>query len=71
MHEFKPGDTVIVQSKGIGAEIIETGLPNGQVKIKVAHMHVTDTRVKTYIKEITVDTSDLVPIDKKSGVIII
>ena len=71
MHEFKPGDTVIVQSKGVGAEIIETNLPDGQVKVKIAHIHVTDTGVKTYIKEITVNTSDLVPVDKKSGVIII
>ena len=71
MYDYKPGDAVIVRSKGAGAEVIETGLPNGQVKIKIAHMHITDTGVRTYIKEITVNTSDLVPIDKKRGVIII
>ena len=70
-EDIKVGQAVIIRSQAIGGEVVETGRSDGRFLIKVARMDITPNGVATKIENVLADASDLEPITKKHGVVII
>lgn len=69
MPKFEKGQLVIVVPRSMGAEVVEPDLPEGKVRVKFATVNPLNGETKIWQDEVF--AKDLVPINKKKGVVII